>query len=148
MFTKETLVEISNSMFFLFLSLNHKMINPNIMLRGLSVPPSHIKVLFYLTMHGPSTVSKIANNLVISKPNMTPIIDNLIAEGYAVRYDDPNDRRIINIKATDKAHSFLKEKKQEMVESVSEKITVLGEEDIEALKVLIPQLAEIIGKIK
>ena len=148
MFTKETLVEISNNMFFLFLSLNHKMINPNIMLRGLRVPPSHIKVIFYLTVHGPCPVSKIANDLVISKPNMTPIIDNLIVEGYAVRYDDPNDRRIINIKATEKAFNFLKEKKQEIVQSVSEKISVLGEEDIETLKALIPQLTEILGKIK
>lgn len=148
MFTKEALLEISNNMFFLFLSLNHKMINRSIMLKGLSVPPSHMKVIFYLTTNGPSPVSKIANDLEISKPNMTPIIDNLIAEGYAVRYDDPNDRRIINIKATEKAFNTLKQKKQETVELVSEKLSSLSDEDIELLMDTIPPLIKILGKIK
>ncbi|EMS69159.1 MarR family winged helix-turn-helix transcriptional regulator [Ruminiclostridium cellobioparum] len=148
MFTKEALLEISNNMFFLFLSLNHKMINRSIMLKGLSVPPSHMKVIFYLTTNGPSPVSKIANDLEISKPNMTPIIDNLIAEGYAVRYDDPNDRRIINIKATEKAFNTLKQKKQETVELVSEKLSSLSDEDIELLMATIPPLIKILGKIK
>ncbi|WP_027628733.1 MarR family winged helix-turn-helix transcriptional regulator [Ruminiclostridium cellobioparum] len=148
MFTKEALLEISNNMFFLFLSLNHKMINRSIMLKGLSVPPSHMKVIFYLTTNGPSPVSKIANDLEISKPNMTPIIDNLISEGYAVRYDDPNDRRIINIKATEKAFNTLKQKKQETVELVSEKLSSLSDEDIELLMDTIPPLIKILGKIK
>lgn len=148
MFTKEALLEISNNMFFLFLSLNHKMINRSIMLKGLSVPPSHMKVIFYLTTNGPSPVSKIANDLEISKPNMTPIIDNLIAEGYAVRYDDPNDRRIINIKATEKAFNTLKQKKQETVELVSEKLSSLSDGDIELLMSTIPPLIKILGKIK
>ena len=148
MFTKEALLEISNNMFFLFLSLNHKMINRSIMLKGLSVPPSHMKVIFYLTTNGPSPVSKIANDLEISKPNMTPIIDNLISEGYAVRYDDPNDRRIINIKATEKAFNTLKQKKQETIELVSEKLSALSDEDIESLMATIPPLIKILGKIK
>ncbi len=148
MFTKEALLEISNNMFFLFLSLNHKMINRSIMLKGLSVPPSHMKVIFYLTTNGPCPVSKIANELEISKPNMTPIIDNLIAEGYAVRYDDPNDRRIINIKATEKAFNSLKQKKQETIELVSEKLSALSDEDIESLMATIPPLIKILGKIK
>ncbi|WP_313561455.1 MarR family winged helix-turn-helix transcriptional regulator [Ruminiclostridium cellobioparum] len=118
------------------------------MLKGLSVPPSHMKVIFYLTTNGPSPVSKIANDLEISKPNMTPIIDNLISEGYAVRYDDPNDRRIINIKATEKAFNTLKQKKQETVELVSEKLSSLSDEDIELLMDTIPPLIKILGKIK
>jgi len=148
MFTKDALIEISNSLFFLFLSLNNKMINRNIMLKGLCVPPSHIKVIFYLTTNGPSPVSKIANELVISKPNMTPIIDNLITEGYAIRYDDPSDRRIVIIEATEKSFDFLKQKKQETVEAVSEKLSSLSNKDIESLKTLVPKLTEILGKIQ
>ncbi len=148
MFSKDDLIEISNSLFFLFLSLNSKMINRNIMVKGLSVPPSHMKVIFYLVNNGPSSVSKIANDLVISKPNMTPIIDNLITEGYAVRYDDPNDRRIIIIKTTEKAHDFLRQKRQETVEYLSDKLSTLSNEDIENLRSTLPTLSKIIGKIK
>lgn len=148
MFTKDALFEISNSLFFLSLSLNSKMMNRNIMLKGLSVPPSHMKVIFYLMNKGPSSVSKIANDLVISKPNMTPIIDNLITEGYVVRYDDPKDRRIIIIETTEKAHNFLKQKRQETVEYLSDKLSTLSNEDIETLKSTLPTLSKIIGKIK
>ena len=37
----------------------------------------------------------MAKDLSISKPNMTPIIDKLVKEGYVDRYYDDNDRRVI-----------------------------------------------------
>lgn len=148
MFTKEDLSTVSNDLFLLLVSLNSRLINRNVMLRGLSIPPSHMKVLFYLIMHGSSPVSKIANDLVISKPNMTPIIDNLIAEGYAERYDDPNDRRIIIIQPTKKSHDLLSQKQQESKRLLSEKLSVLNEKDLKSLKEMLPQMTEILKKIQ
>ncbi len=148
MSTKDALFEISNSLFFLSLSLNSKIMNRNIMFKELSIPPSHMKVIFYLMNNGPSSVSKIANDLVISKPNMTPIIDNLIAEGYAVRYDDPNDRRIIIIETTEKAHTFLRQKRQETVQYLSDKLSALSSEDVNTLESILPTLNKIIARIK
>lgn len=148
MFTKEALLEISNSLYFLSLSLNSKIMNRNIILKGICIPLSHMKVIFYLINNGPSSVSKIANDLVISKPNMTPIIDNLISEGYVVRYDDPNDRRIIIVEATEKAKNLINQKRQETVEYFSDKLSTLSNEDIETLKSLLPVLSKIIMKMK
>ncbi len=148
MFTKDNIFDLSNEIFMLFLAINSKMVNHNRMLKNCSFPPSHMKVVFYLYFNGPSSVSKIAKDLVISKPNMTPIIDNLIAEGYAIRYDDPDDRRIIIIEATEKAHQLLEQKKQDTLEVLSEKLSALETSDLDTLKELTPKLVEILGKIQ
>ncbi len=148
MFTKEALNEISNDMFYLLIFLNSRLINRNLMLKGLTVPPSNMKVIFYLIMHGSCPVSKIANDLVISKPNMTPIIDNLLAEGYVNRYDDPNDRRIIIIEPTQKARDFVIQKKRESKELLSEKLSSLSDNDLLFLKDVLPKLAAVMSKIK
>ena len=66
------------------------------------MPPSHARIIFYLKFSGPVPISHAAKDLDISKPNMTPIIDKLIAEDLVRRYDDPNDRRIIKLEVTDR----------------------------------------------
>lgn len=147
MFTKKDLNPISNDLFMLFVYLNSRIINHNIMLKGLPIPPSHMKVIFHLTMKGPCPVSRIANDLMISKPNMTPIIDNLIAEGYVHRYDDPNDRRIIIVELTEKSINLLSKKRDEMKILLTEKISALSEPDIEYLRSTLPVLTDIIKKI-
>ena len=148
MFTKENLNSLSNNMFLLFLAINSRVINRTLMLKGFAFPPSHMKVIFYLHFNGPSPVSKIAKELVISKPNMTPILDNLIAEGYARRYDDPNDRRIIMIESTEKACKFLEEKRQATISALSEKLSNLEQQDLETLDRIIPELTGILGKLQ
>ncbi len=147
MFTKKDLNPISNDLFMLFVYLNSRIINHNIMLKGLPIPPSHMKVIFHLTMKGPCPVSRIANDLTISKPNMTPIIDNLIAEGYVHRYDDPNDRRIIMVESTEKSINLLSQKREEMKEHLTEKLLTLSETDIESLRNTLPVLTDVIKKM-
>ncbi|MDF2985177.1 MAG: transcriptional regulator, MarR family [Eubacterium sp.] len=148
MFTKEALNEISNDLFYLLIFLNGRLINRSLVMKGLTIPPSNMKVIFYLTTHGSCPVSKIANDLVISKPNMTPVIDNLIAEGYVNRYDDPKDRRIIIIEPTQKAHDFVEQKKRESKELLIEKLSSLSDKDLQFLKDVIPKLSAVMNKIK
>jgi len=147
MFSKEELNSISNDLYTLLIYLNSRVFNPGIMLKGLSIPPSHMKAIFFLIKIGPCPVSKLAKDLSISKPNMTPIIDNLISEGFVSRYDDPNDRRVIMIAATPKAHDLLKKKEQMTKESLAERISFLSSDDLETLKKVIPQLTDIIIKM-
>jgi len=148
MFAKEDLNNISSDLYMLVFYIHSKIFNPTIMLKGLCIPPSNMKVIFHLVNIGPSPVSKVANDLSISKPNMTPIIDNLILEGFVNRYDDPDDRRIIMLEATEKAFSFLKNKEQKMKELLAEKISVLEDGDLESLKLLLPQITNVFTKLK
>ncbi len=141
------LAKISDDLFKLLFKLHNKTFNQNEILKGLPIPPSHVKVIFYLSHIGPSAISQIAHNLSISKSNMTPIIDKLIAEDLVNRYEDPNDRRILRIELTPKAHKLFIAEKQRIKGKLQEKISVLSEEDLNTLAESITILINIMEKL-
>lgn len=138
--------DISENLYMLLLSLNKHIFNPHTLTKKFNVPHSHIKVLFFLIHHGPTSISKMAKELCISKPNMTPVIDKLVEDGFVTRDYDPNDRRVILIQSTDKALDFLKEGKEYIKENIREKISTLNNDDINILSSSIDDLISIIKK--
>lgn len=114
----------------------------------LSIPPSHIRVIFYLIHYNSSPISQIADNLGISKPNMTPIIDNLINCGLVNRYNDPNDRRILRIELTKKSFDLLDAFRVAFCNLFKEKISMLSDDDIITLDNSMANLITIFKKLK
>lgn len=141
------LTKISDELFHLLMQLNSKVFNQDKMVKCSPLPPSHVKVIFYLFNNGSSSISDIASMLAISKPNMTPIIDKLIKEDLVYRKEDPNDRRKIRIDLTEKAHNMALEHKQRLKESLLSKISTLSEEDLFKMSDLVSQLTNIIIKL-
>lgn len=113
-----------------------------------SIPPSHVKVIFYLAESNSSPISQIADNLNISKSNMTPIIDNLIGHGLVNRYPDPNDRRILRVELTPKTYELLEAFKVAICNSFVEKISSLSDEEVITLDNSISNLITILKKLK
>jgi DNA-binding MarR family transcriptional regulator len=62
-----------------------------------SVPMSQVQVLTMLGETGMMTVSEISSRLGIAKPNITPLVDKLIADGYVERKRDEIDRRVVKV---------------------------------------------------
>ncbi|WP_027626436.1 MarR family winged helix-turn-helix transcriptional regulator [Clostridium lundense] len=139
---------LSKDLYNLMLNLHRKIFNHDEMMKNLPIPPSHVKVILYLKHNGDSSISEIAKNLLISKPNMTPIIDKLVSENMVNRYNDPNDRRILRIELTSKAHEFIKKQEEMIKNTLSEKISVLSSEDLEYLGHHVTGVIDILGKIK
>ena len=132
----------------LLVKIHNNLLSPSEMIKGSILPPSHLKVIFYLSHKKSMSVSQMAKCLDISKPNMTPIIDKLISDGYVHRYQDPNDRRKINVELTEKAHIFLKDKKLEIKNNLIDKLSSLDEEDLLELSIIIKDMHKIILKLK
>lgn len=141
------LTKVSDELFHLLMQLNSKVFNHDKMVKCSPLPPSHVKVIFYLFNNGSSSISDIASMLAISKPNMTPIIDKLIKEDLVYRKEDPNDRRKIRIDLTEKAHNLALEHKNRLKESLLSKISTLSEEDLFKMSDLVSQLTNIIIKL-
>ncbi|WP_373599470.1 MarR family winged helix-turn-helix transcriptional regulator [Paraclostridium bifermentans] len=141
------LTKVSDELFHLLMQLNSKVFNHDKMVKCSPLPPSHVKVIFYLFNNGSSSISDIASMLAISKPNMTPIIDKLIKEDLVYRKEDPNDRRKIRIDLTEKAHNLALEHKKRLKESLLSKISTLSEEDLFKMSDLVSQLTNIIVKL-
>lgn len=144
--TSKNLNDLSENLYILLLSLNRHILNPHTLTKKFNVPHSHIKVLFYLIHHGPTSISKMAKELCISKPNMTPVIDKLVEDGLVTRDYDPNDRRVILIQSTDKALDFLKEGKEYIKEDIREKLSTLDNNDINIISNSLDDLLAIINK--
>lgn len=144
----DKLNNLSGDLYNLLLNLHKNIFNFDGIMKNFPIPPSHVKVIFYLKKNGSSSISEIAKNLIISKPNMTPIIDKLICEGMVNRYDDPNDRRILRIELTNKAHEFIKNREEIIKSALAEKISILNSEDLEALSHHITGITDIILKLK
>lgn len=144
---EKNLTKISEDFFVLMMLLHKKIIKLEDFMKNMAIPPSHVKVVFYLAQNGPSSVSSIARDLCISKPNMTPIIDKLLEYGYVTRYEDPKDRRVIIIEITDKAHEVFKMKKDLMKGFLQEKLSVLPDEDLIALRGAIYEFKRVMSKL-
>ncbi|KZL89600.1 MarR family winged helix-turn-helix transcriptional regulator [Clostridium magnum] len=139
--------KLSGDLYSLMLYLHRKFFNPSEITKNLPIPPSHIKVIIHLAHHGACSISEAAKNLTISKPNMTPIIDKLISEGMVTRYNDPNDRRILRIELTEKAHEFIKEQEEAIKNNLAQKISSLDSKDLEALNTHVRGITDIILKV-
>ncbi|WP_270562880.1 MarR family winged helix-turn-helix transcriptional regulator [Clostridium beijerinckii] len=112
-----------------------------------SIPPSHARVIFYLFHSNSSPISQIADNIAISKSNMTPIIENLINYELVNRYPDPNDRRVLRVELTPKAYDLLNSLRNAICNSFAEKISSLSDDEVITLDYSIINLISILKKL-
>lgn len=143
----ENLKAASDELYSLLLYLNRRVFNHEDIIKRLSIPPSHAKVIFYLIHSKNASVSEIAKDLSISKSNMTPIIDKLIKEGFVERFPDPDDRRVIRVAITEKGHEFSIEQRKFAKKNLREKLSSLSSEDLSQIENITKNLNEILLKI-
>lgn len=95
--------------------------------------PGTLYILFILKRHEMLSMSEIGCKLSMPKPHVTVQVDKLIAENMVERIFDPNDRRIINIKLTEKGKEDCKIIKQTIGQEMRQRIQLLDAERIKAL---------------
>ncbi|MGL4737295.1 MAG: MarR family winged helix-turn-helix transcriptional regulator [Cellulosilyticaceae bacterium] len=141
------LPKVSEDIFRLVIKLNDTIFKQDEFLRSMPLPPSHVKVIFYLVHNSPTTMSEMAQKLCISKSNMTPIIDKLIEEGLAERAENPKDRRTILITTTDKAVELFESHKKLIKERLASRIECLSPEDLATLHQSILMALPLLDKV-
>ena len=137
---------LSDNLYMLLLSLNRQIFNPTVIMKKFTLPHSHIKVLFYLIHNGPTSISKIANELYVAKSNMTPIIDKLVEDGFVIRDFNTNDRRVILIKSTPKALKLFEEIKEYAKEVLKDNLSTLQPNEIDVLSTSLNNILNIIKR--
>ena len=108
---------------------------------------SHLHVLFAIEKLGPCSISNIAKKMLISKPNMTPIIDKLILSGFIKREYSQKDRRVINVYISEEGKVFIKEKKEKIRKTIAEKLINLRHEDLSDLYIALGTIKSIFIKL-
>lgn len=105
-----------------------------IMLRGVKAktnyPPHVIGVMAALNHHGKLTMTGIGIHLQLPKPQITTLIDKLVADDLVERSNDENDRRVIYIQLTTLGKEKFSEIKDLMSESLRAALTELEHDSL------------------
>jgi DNA-binding MarR family transcriptional regulator len=72
------------------------------------VSPGHIQVLIALT-GGPRSVGQLAEELEVSPPAATQLVDKLAEHGMVGRHQDPEDRRVVLVDYVDGMHEVARQ---------------------------------------
>lgn len=94
--TRETIDNIVQAAFDVLPLIRKKLLRMEEAQSDQTLPLSHIQVLSMLRK-GPMSATEISRRLGIAKPNITPMVDRLIADGFVARERSKLDRRVVNI---------------------------------------------------
>ena len=92
--------------------------------------PGVYYILGVLRYKGIQSMSEIGKKLAMPKPNVTNLVDKIIEKEWAERLSDENDRRIINIRITEKGIEKFLVLQKEISEELQRELMVLNEEEI------------------
>ncbi len=135
---------IADEFFNMMMFLHKNAFNPNEISKKLPMPMSHFTVLHFLARNGPSIISAIAEELQISRPNMTPIIDYLLEKDMIFKYPNPKDKRYFFVEITEKGQETLKIKGKVMKDELVSYLSKLSDEDLKSLEESIDNILKIL----
>lgn len=93
-----------------------------------------LKVLMLLNHSDNLTIGQLADDLSVSLPNMTGIIDRLAQQNLVKRVQSDKDRRVVFIKLTDKSKDIFVELNRSGYDHFKNIEQVLSENEIEIIK--------------
>jgi DNA-binding MarR family transcriptional regulator len=112
-----------------------------------NVSRPQLAVMRVLQQTGPVPISEVARRLLVTRPQMTALADQLIGQKLADRASDKVDRRVTNIKLTPKGRRVLKEARDQVRLQINERLAVLDETDLAELSDLLKSLKKIGDKL-
>lgn len=94
-----------------------------------------------------ATMTELANEILLSKQQMTPIIDKLVTEDLVQREYDALDRRIIRISITAAGLQLCEQAKKQALIVIQNQLECLDESDLVALDNVIREFSRIAHKL-
>src|SRR4051794_29097853 len=87
------------------------------------ISSTHLHVLYVLVSRGAMPMSRLADQLDVSLPNVTGIVERMVERGFVERTRPGDDRRVVEVRITDAGRAVLDEidtvKRQEMANVIS-----------------------------
>jgi len=109
--------------------------------------PGSLYILGMLNKYEMLSMSEIGCKLSMPKPHVTAQVDKLISEEMVERLFDPNDRRIVNIRMTEKGKEDFIAIKQEVSQDMRERIEKLDDQKLSTLSSSTQLVRDILSEI-
>ncbi len=104
--------------------------------------PQQVVILRMLAQEGPIPMKKLGQELFVTPPNITGIIDRLEEKQFVIRLENSKDRRKTEIKLTEKGKKVYQKALDSYRESFQDALNVLTPEEQETLSSLLRKLAK------
>ncbi|MEI8201777.1 MAG: MarR family transcriptional regulator [Bacteroidota bacterium] len=111
------------------------------------ITPGAYYALMYLKKHDMFSMSDLGKMLQISKPNVTALVNKLIAKGFVIRSSDKLDRRLIMIRLSAKGSQFIEKNNKKYFEQIKSKLQTLSDEELESFSISLQNVKDTLLKI-
>ena len=93
------------------------------------------------------TMSELAKTLMMTKPQLTHLVNSLVTLNLVERRPDAKDRRVINLALTEKGRVLGKDMKQKVKENTKKRLACLTSEELNQMSTALETLRNIVGKL-
>jgi len=114
--------------------------------KGLTLP--QLYVLTTLGLQGDMPLGKLGQELLVTKGNITPIVDHLKRDGFVIRDQDQDDRRKIWVRLTSKGKQFFEEIVSAYEEEFVPLMSRLSQNELKQLSQLLKKMTEGVSRDK
>ena len=124
-----------------------KAINPKGLLK-INLTSAQIKLLTCFSNKAEMTMTELSNNLAVSMPTMTAMVDRLVNSKMVERERDDMDRRVVRVKLTDEGKKVLKTLIRIRRKEMEKILKNLSEEEMNAYLTSIEVVARLLTKAR
>ncbi len=106
-----------------------------------------VRLLHFVEKDGENSMKHYGQKLLISKPNMSTLVDRMVEDSLIERLYDPKDRRVVRIKVSETGKKVLRSHEELMKETIKEKLIPISDEEIKVLNDSLEVIKKIFNKI-
>ena len=100
-----------------------------------------------LCIEGTLTMSQLASKINTSNEQATRAVAQLVDKGFVIRMQNPDNRRVINIRLTDEAMRFMEKMKNEILDDILGKFSSVSDSDMKKMKDALVFINSILKKV-
>ena len=113
----------------------------------MDVSMQQLGLLFLIQSENGKPMKYYGERMMISRPNLTVMADRLIAEGLVERGEDPEDRRVVILRITEKGAARLAQHQEQAIKVLSNRFEAFEDRDVERLNQLFTEISLIFDRM-
>ncbi|MBN1190677.1 MAG: MarR family transcriptional regulator [Dehalococcoidales bacterium] len=117
--------------------------NPDIWM-GLSLTIAQVKSLFFIFNEGTVNFRQLAAAMKVTPSNVTGIIDRLVEQELVSRTENPEDRRMLMLRLTEKGEVLISNLRERRFNQMSSVLSRMTESELEVVLKGVAVLAEVV----
>jgi len=137
---------ILENMFNIMLVIHKKILRMDLELETDNLNRLHMAVMGLLNTSN-MTMTELAKALMMTKPQLTHLVERLVILGLVKRLPDETDRRVIHLTLTNNGRVKFKGLRKKLKENIKQKLVSLTPEELGQLAATLEALRNTVGKL-